>query len=384
MSAGAASLAQYQGDRRHDGDGDSMVTITLSSGTTGVPKGSVTTHRQYFERMRAYVELYADTGAFSIERPANALLAASIAFSTFFRRMISHLFIGGTIIILPDHLHTIDLVKAIGGWDDAFCFVTSAMCRFMLSCAPQQGVLLPRLRVLVGGGSLLYPEEKLAMLARVTPNFYDHYGASGFGTVAVLSPADMARRPESVGRPASMAEIEVVDEAGRALPQGSVGRLRCRGTAGKGFAAEVDPAGDERFRDGWYYPGDLAYLDDAGYLFLKGRAAAVISRGGAELFAADIEGIIAEHPAVREVAVVGVPRPGRGEDIVALIVPRGQPQHEAVAAHCKMRLPRDRWPDRVFYAQVLPKTAGGKLDRVRVKALVIEQSGPGPGAVPAG
>lgn len=364
-------LAGARGDRRSGDDGNGIFTISLTSGTTGRPKGSLTTHRRYFQRMLAYTELFAERGLFSSERPANFLLTASIAFSTFFRHMISHLFIGGSITILPDYLHTIDLVRAIGAWDDAHCLITSAMCRILISCAPQNVLLYPRLRALVAVGGFLYPEEKLAMLARVSPNFYDLYGASGFGTVAVLSPADMRDRAASVGRPPSCIQVQVVDDAGQSLPPGAIGRLRCRGTEGRGFAAEVDPASDERFRDGWYYPGDFAHLDEAGYIFVSGRSVDVIRRNGIDLFAAEIEAVMAQHPTVAEVAVVGLPRPVPGDEMVALVVPRGPVQHDALAQHCKSRLPAERWPDLIFYAQELPKTPGGKLDRARVKAIVM-------------
>ncbi len=366
-------VAQSQGDRRCSDDGDGIFTISMTSGTTGQPKGSLTTHRQYFQRLRAYTDLFAESGVFSPERPANFLLTASIGYTTFFRRMISHLFIGGPVTLLPDYLHVIDLVKAIGAFDNALCFVTSAMCRVLISCAPQGGVLYPGLRALVAGGGFVYPEEKIAMLDRVSPNFYESYGASGFGTVAVLSPSEIRERPASVGRSPSFVEAQVVDEAGRVMPPGMVGRLRCRGTEGKGFAADVDPASDERFRNGWYYPGDYAHLDEAGYIFLRGRGADTINRNGVELFPAEIEAVIAQHPNVAEVAVAGVPRPMPGDELVALVVPIGQAQHEAVAQFCQTRLPAERWPDRIFYTQALPKTAGGKLDRARVRTVIMEE-----------
>jgi acyl-coenzyme A synthetase/AMP-(fatty) acid ligase len=372
-----SAVAQCQGDRRHGDNGDGIFTVVLTSGTTGQPKGTLTSHRQYYQSVRAQAEFFADSGLFSSERPANLLLAASIGFSAFFRRMIRHLFIGAPIAILSDHLHTIELVRAISAWDDALCYVTSAMCRVLISCAPQNGLLYPRLRGLVAAGSFLYPEEKLAMLGRVSPDFYDSYGAEPFGMVAMLSPSEMRERPASVGRPPSFVEVQVVDETGRPLPPGTVGRLRCRGTAGNGFAADIDPASDERFRDGWYYPGDAAHLDEAGYIFLKGRSIDVINRNGVEIFATEIEAVIAQHPTVAEVAVVGVPRLMTGrmpqDELVALVVPRGQVQHEALARHCRSRLPQERWPDRVLYAQALPKTSAGKLDRARVKAIVTDE-----------
>lgn len=139
------------------------------------------------------------------------------------------------------------------------------------------------------------------------------------------------------------------------------------------FAADVDPASDERFRDGWYYPGDYAHLDDAGYIFLRGRAGDAIARNGIELFPAEIEAVIAQHPDVAEVAVAGVPRPVPGDELVALVVPQGQTQHELIAQFCQSRLPSERRPDRIFYTPALPKTAGGKLDRAQVRTIIMDE-----------
>jgi acyl-coenzyme A synthetase/AMP-(fatty) acid ligase len=367
-------IEKQTGDQRYEGSGDDIFTISLTSGTTGEAKGSLTSHLQYFQRLNAYTELFADSGLFASENPTNFLLTASISFTTFFRRMVSHLFIGGPVVILPEFMHIIDLVKAIGSWDNALCFVTSPMIRVLLACAPNEGLLFPRLRALVAGGGLLYPEEKLAVLDKVTPNFHESYGASGFGTLSVLPASAMREKAASVGRPPSFVEVGVVNRDGFPVPRGDVGKLRCRGTEGKGFAGDTEPQGDERFRDGWYYPGDLASIDADGYIFLKGRSADIIFRNGVEVFAQEIEEVMAVHPSVREVAVVGVPRNGPGEEMVAIVVAHGQAQHDALAEHCRAKLPSERWPDRVFYAQSLPRTPGGKIDRGQIKQIAITET----------
>jgi acyl-coenzyme A synthetase/AMP-(fatty) acid ligase len=360
-------IARADGDHRHPGNGEDVFIINLTSGTTGVPKGSLSPQRRYFQRMAAWAEPFAESGVFSPQRPANFLLTASIGLSVFFRLALGHLFFGGAVVILPEFRNVIDLVKALASWDNALCYLPAEMCRFLLSCAPAEGFLLPNMRALIGGGGFLYRQEKLAILDRVTPHFYGTYGASGFGMLSVLRPAEMRERPDSVGRPPSGIEVQVAGADGEPLPAGMVGRLRSRGTEGAGLA------GDERFRDGWYYPGDIGHRDEAGYIYLKGRPEDVIHRDGQELFAADIESVIALHSSVAEVAVVAVPRPFAPDELVALVVARQEGQHEALAAHCQARLPAGRWPERVFYAPSLPKTPAGKLDRNRVKDLVMNE-----------
>lgn len=366
-------IERLSGDRRHDGSGDEIYTISLTSGTTGTPKGSLTSHRQYFTRLQAYTELFADSGVFSSENPANFLLTAGIGFTTFFRRMLSHLFIGGPVVIFPEYLNVIDLVKGIAPWENALCFVPSPFCRVLISCAPPQGLLFPKLRALVAGGGQLYAEEKLAMLARVTPHFYESYGASGFGTVSVLPPEAMRTKAASVGRAPSFVEVQAVDREGQPVPPGVAGQLRCRGSESKGFAAENDVEGDERFRDGWYHPGDIGYLDADGYIFLKGRTVDLIRRAAGDVFASEIEEVVATHPSVQEVAAVGLPRSdgAPGEEIVLVVVTRGAAQHDSLAQHCRTKLLPERWPARVFYADALPKMPSGKVDRAAVRGMAI-------------
>lgn len=349
--------------------------MSLSSGTTGQPTGGLISHRQQFQRTRAAAALFADGVAISSERPANFLLVGGIASGMLFWAVINRLSIGGPITILPEFLHTTDLVKAIDAWDDAVCMLPSAMCRVLLDCAPQEGLLYPRLRALIAGGGFIYPEEKRAMLARVSPNFYDAYGASGFGMAAALSPTEIPEHAASIGRPPALIEAQVVDGEGCPLPAGHAGRLRLRyrPCEVEGMADNADYGGVQSLRDGWHYPGDYAHLDADGYIHIRGRSAEVIARNGVEIPVVEIEAVIARHASVAEVAVVGVPRPLPGDEVVALVVPRGPSQHEALAQHCQKALPPERWPDRVFYAGALPKTAAGKLDRTEVKAMVMAE-----------
>jgi acyl-CoA synthetase (AMP-forming)/AMP-acid ligase II len=132
--------------------------------------------------------------------------------------------------------------------------------------------------------------------------------------------------------------------------------------------------GAEGFREGWYYPGEIATLDSDGYLYLKGRVADMIRRGGVDLFPPEIEEVMASHPSVREVAVVGRPVTGMGEEVIAFVVPRGEAQHEALAEHCRGLLRPEKRPDRVFYMDSLPRLGSGKLDRGKLRKLAIQKS----------
>jgi acyl-coenzyme A synthetase/AMP-(fatty) acid ligase len=306
--------------------------------------------------------------------PPVLIVTASLSIAPFFRRMFGQFLVGGPVVLLPEFAHPIDLVKAIAAWENATLAATANMCRAFIAAAPQDALLFPGVRLLLSLGTPLYPEEKRAMIRRVTPHFYDVYGASGMGTIAVLPPAEVAAMAASVGRAARGIEIEIVDGQGGPCPAGTVGRVRVRGRTSAGaFVTTAEPAGTERFADGWYYPGEFGFLDENGYLFLKGRVSDAVRRSGIELFPTDVEEALASHPGVREAAVVGVPSANHGQELVAVVVKEGEPSHSDIAQHCRARLTPEKWPDRIFYAAALPMTSGGKPDRVQVRTMVQDE-----------
>ena len=370
-----ARMARQSGDYRTAATADALQILTMSSGSTGVPKGVLATQRLIFDRHRAYDAMFAGSGIYAADRPATFILTSSIAYSTFFRRLFAQFFAGGPTVLLPEYAHPIDLVKAIAGWDNAALGATPNMCRAFIAAAPADALLFPRVRALVSVGMPLYPEEKRAIVRRVTPNFFDIYGTSGIGTISCLMPADIEAKAASVGRAVPGIAIEVVDARGVPCAAGATGRLRCRGETGaKAFLGLAEAGGHERFAEGWYYPGEVGFLDADGFFFITGRAAELIRRSGIDIFPNEIEEAIATYPGVRQVGVVGVPSAARGEEVVAVVVGTGTESHDGIAQHCRARLPREKWPDRIFYADSLPATSGGKPDRARLRAIVLEQT----------
>jgi len=369
-------IASRSGDWRHNDPEREDYLVGLSSGSTGVPKGVATTHRQIFARFRVMQTGLRDVGVYSPERPGTALLLAGMSFSAFQYHAIYTMLAGGPLVLVPESQWPSELVRTIRSWDNAVLFATPGMCRAFLAFARGRGHLLQRVRAMFSAGLPLFAPEKRAIIERVTPNFFDVYGSSASGWISLLRPQEMATHAESVGRMREGMEVEIVDGCGQPQPAGTVGYLRCRSpTSSTAYLVESDGTREEGFREGWYYPGDLASLDGEGYLHLRGRSSDLILGDGVEYLPNEVEAVLAAHASVVEAAVVGGPARDGHEEVVALIVTRGEAEHEAIAAHLTQHLPPAKRPRQIIYAKALPRTPNGKIDRVAVKRMAIQYVG---------
>ena len=202
------------------------------------------------------------------------------------------------------------------------------------------------------------------------------YGSTEFPTITTTGPDDPPeRRADGEGRPIGANEIRLVDDAGAPVPPGSEGEILARGP--ECFLGYRNPALDaEAFdADGWFRTGDLGVVDDAGYLRISGRKKDIIIRKGENISAREVEDLVAAHPAVAEVAVVGVPDPGAGEIACAVVRCRAgaaPPSLDGLVAFLLARgLSKRKLPERLVVVDDFPRAASGKIvkrvlrDRVR-------------------
>jgi len=189
----------------------------------------------------------------------------------------------------------------------------------------------------------------------------------------LMNPIDGERRNMTLGLPALGYEVELVDEAGRAVAPGEVGQIVVRGIPGEtlmaGYLANPE-ATAEALRDGWLWSGDTARLDEAGYFRFVDRAKDLIKRAGENVSASEVEAVLALHPEVFECAVVGVPDPLRDQAIVAFVVAREgcAPGAEALIEWCRERLAPFRVPERIVFREALPRTSVGKIQKHLLRA----------------
>jgi acyl-CoA synthetase (AMP-forming)/AMP-acid ligase II len=205
---------------------------------------------------------------------------------------------------------------------------------------------------------------KEEILAWFGPVLYEFYGSTELGVNTILAPQDMLRKPHSCGRAAPGTELAVLDDAGRPLPAGQPGELYVRRGPGMfdGYYKNAQATRDTA-RGDWLSVGDVAWIDDEGFVFICDRKRDMIISGGVNIYPAEIEDVLHRHPAVEDAAVFGVPDPEWGERVHAAIQPRAGAELTAddVIAFCRRHLADYKAPREVSFHADFPRDTAGKL-----------------------
>jgi crotonobetaine/carnitine-CoA ligase len=184
----------------------------------------------------------------------------------------------------------------------------------------------------------------------------------------LMNPLHYRRKSQSIGLPALGYACDVVDEGGRAAPAGTVGQLLVRGELGvslmKGYFKDPD-ATAATYKQGWLHTGDNVRVDEEGYFYFVDRGKDMIKRAGENVAASEVEEVLKQHPAVFDVAVIGVPDPIRDEAIKAFVILKeGEAVTEAALVDwCRERLARFRVPEFLEFRPEFPRTSVGKIQK---------------------
>ena len=227
---------------------------------------------------------------------------------------------------------------------------------------------LGSLRAVIFAGSALPSALRSEVSVKICNSVYEFYGMNEMGPLCVSAPQDRKKRPNSVGRPLVFSELLVVGPDDHPLPADQVGELLGRSPM-SAVAYHGDPAGtSETFRDGWVHTGDLGSLDEGGYLTLRGRKKDMIVTGGQNVYAAEVENVLADVPGLSEYAVIGLPDDFWGERVVAVMVASGTPPTiEFVERHCRANLPSYKVPKAFFFEnEPLPRTSTAKVQKFKL------------------
>ncbi|GAA4414412.1 AMP-binding protein [Quisquiliibacterium transsilvanicum] len=244
--------------------------------------------------------------------------------------------------------------------------LVATMSAMLLSCDRLAATDLSSLRGTTFVGSALPERIRNETIQRICPNLYEYYGMQETGALAVSTPEDRARRPDSVGRAILFAEVRVVDDAGRPLPAGELGEVIGRSPNSVTAYWQNPEKSAETFRDGWIHTGDLGRIDDEGYLFISGRKKDMIITGGQNVHASEVEGAVLGCEGVADCAVIGLPDDFWGERVAAVVVAAegAAVDGDAVIRACRSHLAGFKTPKEIIVqSEPLPRTPTGKVQK---------------------
>ncbi len=336
---------------------DDTAVILYTSGTTGQPKGAELTHANLVRNAEA------SRGLFGLGTDA-VVLGALPLFHSFGQTcgMNATLGSGGTLSLIPrfDPGKALEIIAR----DKVNVFQgVPTMYGAMLHHPGREDADTSSLTVCASGGSAMPVELMRGFEEAFGCKVLEGYGLSESSPIASFNHPDRERKPGSIGTPIDGVEMKVVDDDGGDVAQGEVGEIVIRGhNVMKGYW-ERNEATAETVRDGWLHTGDIGQIDGDGYFFIVDRKKDLIIRGGYNVYPREIEEILYEHPAVREVAVIGVPHDEYGEEIGAAVALKdGESVSEGeLRDFVKEQVAAYKYPRQVWFVDDLPKGPTGKI-----------------------
>ena len=374
-------LAAASGDEPTDtGMGGPMF---YTSGTTGFPKG-VRSTLSTTGIPSAVMELIAHsfTGMLGLPADGVSLLVGPAYHSAQWVFSMFPLLSGSTVVMRHryDAAETLELIDAHGVTN--LHLVPTQMIRMLQLPEDVRDAFDGSTLSSVFHGAAPCPEKvKRDMLAWWGPVVSEYYGGTEGGFLSLITGDEWLERPGSLGRPVDNITIRVLDDEGNECPPGEPGQIWFRNEMGSDFSYHDD---DEKtaaaHREGFGTLGDVGYLDEEGYLFLSDRKIDMVISGGVNIYPAEIEKVLHDHPAVADVAVFGIPDDEMGESVAAAVeLEAGQEGsdelHAQLIAHCREHLAGYKSPKLIEFHDELPRTMTGKLLKRELRAPHWEDAG---------
>jgi long-chain acyl-CoA synthetase len=360
-------LADEAADAPRDGfTGGGFNTMIYTSGTTGRPKGI----ERAQDPANAHRTLLGIANLWGFTADDVHLVAGPLYHTGPSSYGQVHLLVGATVVVMP-HYDAAEALRLIARHrvSDSFMVPTHFSRILMLDPAVRQRHDLSSVKLIMHSAAPCPPHVKRGIMEVFPPaTVTEFYGASEAGFSRITA-EEWLRKPGSVGRCWPGAELRILAEDGRTLPAGEIGLIYVRSARMDFSYRGAEDKTRQAFRDGFFTAGDLGYLDADGYLYIADRRTDLIISGGANIYPAEVEAVILQHPAVADAAVIGVPDAEMGKSVLAVVELRSgeQATAEELIAFTRRDLAHYKCPRRIEFVAELPREPQGK---VRKHALV--------------
>jgi long-chain acyl-CoA synthetase len=350
---------------------DDDATILYTSGTTGTPKGAIGTHRNHVTNLMNTALNGALGLAMAGEEPPEEQGVYMTTFPIFHiagQTGMQFSALAGLKLVLLYRWDTAKALEMVEREGVTSLAAVPKTVRRLLESPELARRDVSSLAALASGGAPVPPD----LILRIDRQFSSAVApGQGYGltettsAVVINSGEEYVEHPDSVGRPVLGTDLRVVDPAsGEDVAEGEVGEIWIRGpNVVRGYWNKPEETAAS-FTDGWFHSGDLGYVDHDGLVYVVDRLKDVVIRGGENVYCAEVEAVLFEHPAVDDVAVIGLPDELQGEEVAALVnlKPDASADREELRAHAAERLARFKVPGVIVFRDTpLPRTATGKV-----------------------
>jgi long-chain acyl-CoA synthetase len=344
---------------------DDPAWLFYTSGTTGVPKGAILTHRNLLFATQAYFSDIDKLGTGDAILHAAPLSHGSGLYG------LPH-FASGAVNVIPESggFDAEEIFGLLERWPNASFFAAPTMIvRLLASPAARTPAAL---KTIVYGGAPMYMADCLRAIELFGPRLYNLYGQGESPMTITGLPQIFHKNKdklETCGYPRTGVEVAVVDTEDRILPPGGTGEVVTRSDCVMAGYWGNEPATARALRGGWLHTGDVGSMDERGFLTLRDRSKDLIISGGSNIYPREIEEVLLRHPAVSECSVVGRPHPEWGEEVVAFIVAtvNEKIKTEELDALCLSNIARFKRPREYRFVEALPKNNYGKVLKTELR-----------------
>ena len=345
-------------------DENDLAVILYTAGTTSSPKGVMLTHKNLYSNAVNAARAH-DTNSSDI-----TLVALPLSHSFGLTSMNKAYQYGNLHVLMrkfqPDESFRLIEKHKVTDFPGA-----PAMFIAMLNSPEADRYDLSSLTSCLSGAAPFPVASLLAFQKKFNCTVYEAYGLSEASPAVSTNYHHRPTKPGSIGQPIPEVEVRIVDDGDRDVPRGEVGELLVKGPNVSAGYYRLPEETARTFRRGWLHTGDMARMDEDGYLYIVERKKDLIIRGGFNIYPRDLEEILYGHPAVGDAVAIGIPDPIMGEEIkVYIVLKEGlKATEEDIRQYCREQLAKNKWPKEIEFMKALPRNPMGKILRKELRKL---------------